>query len=166
MCRGTGNAWGHQNSITGIYTRLLRPSFKIFPFCISWLCRFLHISVETLPLIKNGPVFPKGDNLGFQGSLSGSVTYMPHLTPRTYIFHTHKKRCYEPVVAGLSSLLPPSTHTSSAKQWAAVKIHNALIMVPPQICFPLLWMLTCHGNSPALAYLPAVIFLPVSRKDS
>lgn len=59
-----------------------------------------------------------------------------------------------------------STHSSSAKQWAAVKIHRALMMDPPQRCLPWLWMLTSHGNSPGLTSVPVPILLPVVCKDS
>lgn len=70
-----------------------------------------------------------------------------------------------PTAPGLPSR-PWGTHSSSAKQWAAVKIHRALMMVPPQMCFPWLWMLTCHGNSPGLTCVPVPILLPVFWKDS
>lgn len=59
-----------------------------------------------------------------------------------------------------------STHSSSAKQWAAVKIHRALMMEPAQRCLPWLWMLTSHGNSPGLTSVPVPILLPVVCRDS
>lgn len=135
---------------------LLRPSLKVFPFCFSWLCRSRHISV-----FKRGPVPPKGGNPCVQGSVTG----MWRVTSRRCTSCTHQEQCHPPTAPGLPSC-PWGTHSSSAKQWAAVKIHRALMMVPPQMCFPWLWMLTCHGNSPGLTCVPVPILLPVFWKDS
>lgn len=56
----------------------------------------------------------------------------------------------------------PSTHASSSKQCAADKIHQLLMIIPPQKCLPWLWMLTCQGNSPAWAPRPPMTLIVVA----
>lgn len=131
-------------------------SLKVFPFCSSWLCRFLHISV-----LKNGPVSPKRRQSLFPGLSHTDVAHDPE---EMNILHPPGGMS-PPPVPGLPSL-PWSTHSWSVKQWAAVRIHRALMMVPPQMCFPWLWMLTSHGNSPGWTSVPVPILLPVVWKDS
>lgn len=49
---------------------------------------------------------------------------------------------------GVKESESPDTYRVLGKQCAAVRTHHWWMMEPPHRCFPSIWILTCHGNSP------------------
>lgn len=66
-----------------------------------------------------------------------SSTNQPSDSPRLHVYYKRHKwrQC-------------PDTYRVLGKQCAAVRTHHGWMMEPPHRCFPSIWILTCHGNSP------------------